>query len=104
MNILIKSKRTFINPWTKKSKIGAEPVSVPFDNLCRSLLRDGSVERCRAVGNVECRVGSEKGGTHTAKNGTKSVGNGTPGVEKKAVTPKKEAPAKVDMPVKNESK
>lgn len=44
-SILIYTDTPFINPWTKTGIIGSEPVIVPYDNLCRSYLRDGSLKR-----------------------------------------------------------
>jgi len=44
-SILIYTDTPFINPWTKTGMIGKEPVNVPYDNLCRAYLRDGSLKR-----------------------------------------------------------
>lgn len=44
-SILVTTETPFINPWTKDgSKIGSDPVRVPYDNLCRCYLKDGSLQ------------------------------------------------------------
>jgi hypothetical protein len=41
--IMVITDTPFINPWDRHSTIGTLPVQVPLDELCMSMLADGSL-------------------------------------------------------------